>query len=332
MKNYNALTNKEYTKRNQSILEDAREEFGFNSYGWVTLKQANEMGKKVKKGATATRLFFTKFNEVIEKNENGEEEEKTLKLFKAFYVFNLDQLEDREQEPTKETKEETNESEEVAEVEESKEEASEVKEVAKVNYKPFNDELERIANSHSFYSRGTNLKNEYNAVAEKINANEYISLENKQKLMNKWEQVFGDYANKSAYFVSPMVSGISGRNTRKMNKEVDILNNKSNAVLDFKEKYKHILENKAPKQVDNNNLLFECNSYKVIKYTLESGAERVGFVFYSKIARQLAVALKSRGFRWNALQKVWGTTLEKYNEFKEWSETLEQNYNKYLIA
>lgn len=332
MLNYNALTKEEYQLGNQTILSQARYENNFESFGWVTLNQARELGKIVKKGAKGTKLYFKKDTEtiLINENENGEKNTEVKKVFKYFYVFNLEQLEDIAN-ITKKI-EETSESEKLAEVEVSKEKISEVKEVARADYKEFSENLETMGNNHSFYNKGTLHKERYLNVINKINNNNYISLEQKQKLIKKWESLYNDYAYTDCSYVSHMVSGSANRNIKKDEKHLNIRHAKLGKVVKFQEEYEHILNNEQPKKIDKDNLIFECDSYKVIKYFLNTGAERVGFVFYSKIARQLAVALKSRGFRWNAYERVWGATLEKYNEFKEWSETLEENYTKYLLA
>lgn len=332
MLNYNALTKEEYQLGNQTILSQARYENNYESFGWVTLNQARELGKIVKKGAKGTKLYFKKDTEttLTSENEDGEKTTEVKKVFKYFYVFNLEQLEDMTN--TTNAIEEINENEKVAEVKAIKEEISEVKKVTKADYKEFSENLEKMGNNHSFYNKGTMHKELYLNVINKINNNEYISLEQKQKLINKWESLYNDYAYTDCTYIPHFVSGSANRNIRKDEKHLDRRHAKLGKVVKFQEEYEHILNNEQPKKINKDNLVFECDSYKIIKYFLNTGAERVGFVFYSKIARQLAVALKSRGFRWNARERVWGGTLEKYNEFKEWSETLEENYTKYLLA
>lgn len=56
--------------------------------------------------------------------------------------------------------------------------------------------------------------------------------------------------------------------------------------------------------------------------------ERYYIKFVIKPKRQLIVALKSRGWWWNAHQKVWSTYLNKYDQ--EWVSGISNQYNRYI--
>ncbi len=61
----------------------------FKNFYWVTFAQCKQLGGKVKKGSSGTKIFF--WNKYITEKENGESE---VKLVSRIYtVFNLDQCE-----------------------------------------------------------------------------------------------------------------------------------------------------------------------------------------------------------------------------------------------
>lgn len=92
----NLKTNRPYSGVNVFILMVSAWENGFSSPYWLTLKQAGEMGGKVKKGSHGTPITFFK-EHGIEDKDTGEE--KTIFFRKFFTVFNLDQIEGIEIEP-----------------------------------------------------------------------------------------------------------------------------------------------------------------------------------------------------------------------------------------
>lgn len=68
------------------------EEQQYKTNYWATFKQIKEMGGTVKKGESATNVFFYKPLDIKELNEvTGEEEEKTIFMLRTYNVFNLDQ-------------------------------------------------------------------------------------------------------------------------------------------------------------------------------------------------------------------------------------------------
>jgi antirestriction protein ArdC len=90
--NKNLSSGKEYRGINALLLNAVATENGFRSNYWLTFKQANEMGYKVKKGAKATMVIFWKDLEQVEE-EDGEEKISKKVVLRYYNVFNTDQLE-----------------------------------------------------------------------------------------------------------------------------------------------------------------------------------------------------------------------------------------------
>lgn len=84
---YNLATKRPYTFGNVWFLWAAANESAFTSNAWATMKQANELGGKVKKGSSGTPLVFFK---KLEEEVDGEKRERM--VIRHFTVFNLDQL------------------------------------------------------------------------------------------------------------------------------------------------------------------------------------------------------------------------------------------------
>ena len=94
----NLTTGNGYKGVNSAILYIRTEEKKYLDNRWVTFKQAESKGWKVKKGEKAVRLEYWKWEKTIkEKNEKGEEVEKKVILDSPmvlyFGVFNGEQLE-----------------------------------------------------------------------------------------------------------------------------------------------------------------------------------------------------------------------------------------------
>lgn len=94
----NPTTGGKYKGINSAILYIRSEDKKFLDNRWVTFKQAEVKGWKVKKGEKAVRLEYWKWEKAVkEKNEKGEEVEKKVPLEKPivsyFGVFNAEQLE-----------------------------------------------------------------------------------------------------------------------------------------------------------------------------------------------------------------------------------------------
>ena len=86
---YNYKTKKAYRGINVLLLGLS----GHNSRYWMSFKQAQEFGGKVKKGEKGHLCVFWKIITKEEENENGERIEKTIPLLRYYKVFNLDQVE-----------------------------------------------------------------------------------------------------------------------------------------------------------------------------------------------------------------------------------------------
>ena len=63
----------------------------FNSRFWLTYKQINDLGGKVKKGSKATTIVYWNFRKYEKENKDGEITERTLPFLKEYKVFNLEQ-------------------------------------------------------------------------------------------------------------------------------------------------------------------------------------------------------------------------------------------------
>jgi antirestriction protein ArdC len=83
---HNALTGRPYNGINWLLLAGS----AYLSTGWLTFKQAQELGGNVKQGEKATQIVFWQFNRVKD-SESGEE--KTVPFCRAYYVFNVEQCE-----------------------------------------------------------------------------------------------------------------------------------------------------------------------------------------------------------------------------------------------
>lgn len=80
---HNAVTGRPYNGINWLLLQCS----AFASQGWLTFKQAKELGGSVRKGEKGMQIVFWQFNKMRE--ESGEV--KTVPFAKAYTVFNLDQ-------------------------------------------------------------------------------------------------------------------------------------------------------------------------------------------------------------------------------------------------
>lgn len=87
IRNMNGITKREYTGLNAMIL--AFSEFG--SPFWLTFKQINDLGGKVKKGSESTMItYYKKMNKY---DEEGEETGEEFMIMKYYRVFNIEQCE-----------------------------------------------------------------------------------------------------------------------------------------------------------------------------------------------------------------------------------------------
>ncbi|MBU0752973.1 MAG: DUF1738 domain-containing protein [Gammaproteobacteria bacterium] len=94
----NLATGKPYRGINILMLSIEAMSRGYGDSRWVTLKQANELGAKVRKGEHGTSIVFFKFKEVEEEKDNGfteasEEPKRVVPMLRSYTVFNTSQLE-----------------------------------------------------------------------------------------------------------------------------------------------------------------------------------------------------------------------------------------------
>jgi antirestriction protein ArdC len=98
----NLITNTEYRGINIFLLGCQ----GYSSPYWVTLKQANEAGGKVRKGESSTMYVYWKRNTYTKENETtGEDETKTGFILRYYRAFNVEQCENLSHKRIKEMQE-----------------------------------------------------------------------------------------------------------------------------------------------------------------------------------------------------------------------------------
>lgn len=91
---FNWQTKAQYNGINILLLWIAAMENGFTRSAFMTFKQAQAMGGKVKKGAKGTRcIFFKPLERDLENTESGETEKVVIPVINTFTVFNVDQIE-----------------------------------------------------------------------------------------------------------------------------------------------------------------------------------------------------------------------------------------------
>ena len=90
----NLKTGRYYQGINVPILWCSAEGGGYSTNWWLTYKQAQELGGRVRRGEKATQGVFYKtlVIEEEENDENGEERSRTVPMMRVFHVFNLDQI------------------------------------------------------------------------------------------------------------------------------------------------------------------------------------------------------------------------------------------------
>lgn len=91
---HNAATGRAYNGINVLLLWIATTNNSYSSHGWVTFKQAKDLGGHVRKGEHGERIVFWKFLEKKEKDSvTGKETKKTIPMAKLYTVFNVEQCE-----------------------------------------------------------------------------------------------------------------------------------------------------------------------------------------------------------------------------------------------
>lgn len=204
-------------------------------------------------------------------------------------------------------------------------------------YPELSENIVAIGNRNSMYNRGNNLRNLYNEYLSLIDKNDELSQSQKNELAKKLHNLYSDYAMRSASVLNPMVTGPARFPIKQNQKRLSGERSAWEKLQEFIEKYPHIFKadkdywGKSLREENNNReALFQCEDYKIVEYTLKTGEKRIGFHFVMRIKRQLQVALKSRGFRWNSNVNLWGGKFENYEKHKEWCENLSKNYTDYL--
>lgn len=91
---HNAFSGRAYRGINSVLGWLAAERYGFQSQGWLTYKQALELGGNVKKGEKSRmQVVFFKQLQIKEKNAKGEDMLKKIPLIRLASVFNVEQCE-----------------------------------------------------------------------------------------------------------------------------------------------------------------------------------------------------------------------------------------------
>jgi antirestriction protein ArdC len=89
----NLATGKPYRGINVLMLSIEADMRGYSDSRWVTLRQANELGAKVKKGEHGAQVIFFKMKEVGDDVEADDEQKRVVPMLRSYTVFNTSQLE-----------------------------------------------------------------------------------------------------------------------------------------------------------------------------------------------------------------------------------------------
>jgi antirestriction protein ArdC len=89
----NAATGRPYSGMNILLLWFEALEKGYASHGWMTFKQANDLGARVRKGEKSCTVVYTSFKPRDVDDGQGGTTSKMMPMLKAYSVFNLAQLE-----------------------------------------------------------------------------------------------------------------------------------------------------------------------------------------------------------------------------------------------
>jgi len=88
---HNALTGRPYNGVNVLLCWAESMAKGYNASGWLTFKQAKQLGGSVRKGEKGCRIVFWKFLKRTETGADGNETSSTFPMARAYTVFNVDQ-------------------------------------------------------------------------------------------------------------------------------------------------------------------------------------------------------------------------------------------------
>jgi antirestriction protein ArdC len=89
----NLATGKPYRGINVLMLSIEEQLRGYGDSRWVTLRQANELGAKVRKGEHGAQVIFFKMKEVADEAEADDEQKRVVPMLRSYTVFNTSQLE-----------------------------------------------------------------------------------------------------------------------------------------------------------------------------------------------------------------------------------------------
>lgn len=89
----NRVSGREYRGINVFLTALSAARGGFERPAWVTMKQANAMGARVRAGERGTMVVFWEPRVDVRRLDNGEMEETRRLVFKKYYVWNVEQLE-----------------------------------------------------------------------------------------------------------------------------------------------------------------------------------------------------------------------------------------------
>ncbi len=85
---FNASTGKHYHGINVPLLWANSQDSGYSTNGWLTFRQAKELGGHVMRGEHGQTVVFWKFREITD-TDSGET--KTIPMARAYTVFNIEQ-------------------------------------------------------------------------------------------------------------------------------------------------------------------------------------------------------------------------------------------------
>lgn len=88
---HNAHTGRPYSGVNTLLLWGAEQHHEYSSAGWLTYRQAKELGGHVRKGEKGEPIIFWKFLKKTDTKPNGDEVEKTVPMVRGYTVFNVEQ-------------------------------------------------------------------------------------------------------------------------------------------------------------------------------------------------------------------------------------------------
>jgi antirestriction protein ArdC len=89
----NLATGKPYRGINVLMLSIEEQLRGYSDSRWVTLRQANELGAKVRKGEHGAPVIFFKMKEIADQVETDDEQKRVVPMLRSYTVFNTAQLE-----------------------------------------------------------------------------------------------------------------------------------------------------------------------------------------------------------------------------------------------